>query len=214
MMFKQKKYSDESAFNKRFTEKNNMVYTKIAKVYDSIIKILPIWNNWISQAIPHIEGERVLEVSFGTGLLLTQYADKYKTCGIDYNETMVATAKKNLKAKGIKADLIQGSVESLPYDDNSFDSIVNTMAFTGYPDGMKAMAELHRVLKPEGKLIIVDINYPENMNWLGVIHTKIWMLLGDIIRDMDPIFKAYDLVYTDQEIGGFGSVHLYITRKK
>jgi len=133
--------------------------------------------------------------------------------GIDYNSKMVEIAKNNLIKKGISAQVIQGNVESLPYENDSFDTVLNTMAFTGYPDSRKAMAELIRVLKPNGKLIIVDINYPKNMNILGLWLTKFWIILGDVIRDMDKIFNDFNLDYTDKEIGGFGSVHLYIAKK-
>lgn len=212
-MAKDKYYSNESELNSDFTDNNNLLYSKIAKGYDIIIKVLPFWKNWITQTIPHIQGQNVLEVSFGTGLLLSQYADKFETCGIDYNAKMVEVAKKNLESKGIAANLIQGNVESLPYENESFDTVVNTMAFTGYPNSFKAMSELKRVLKTDGKLIMVDINYPNNMNFLGKLLTKLWMSLGDIIRDMDKIFKQFNLEYSDTEIGGFGSVHLYIAKK-
>jgi ubiquinone/menaquinone biosynthesis C-methylase UbiE len=212
-MSKQKVYSSDSTLSDDFTERNNVLYSKIAKGYDILIKVLPIWNNWISQAIPYIEGKRVLEVSFGTGLLLSQYAANYETFGIDYNSKMVEIAKKNLKKKNISAQLLQGNVESLPYESGSFDTVLNTMAFTGYANAGKALSELIRVLKPDGKLIIVDINYPKNMNILGRWLTKFWVILGDVIRDMDKIFNDFDLDYTDKEIGGFGSVHLYIIEK-
>jgi ubiquinone/menaquinone biosynthesis C-methylase UbiE len=212
-MLIQKHYVNESSLANDFTEKNNILYTMFAKLYDIFIKVLPFWKNWITEAIPHIQGQCVLEVSFGTGLLLTQYAGKFKTYGIDYNSKMVAISKKNLKNRGILATLTQGNVESLPYDNDSFDTVLNTMAFTSYPDAMKAMSELNRVLKPEGKLIIIDINYPNNMNFLGMLFTKFSIILGDIVRDMDKIFNNFDLDYTDEEIGGFGSVHLYIAKK-
>ncbi len=212
-MNKQKTYSKESALSDEFTERNNILYSKIAKGYDILIKVLPIWNNWNSHAIPHIEGKRVLEVSFGTGLLLSKYASNYETFGIDYNPKMVEIAKKNMRDKGISAQIAQGNVESLPYSSNSFDTVLNTMAFTGYPGALNAMSELNRVLKPGGKLIIVDINFPKNMNILGMWLIKFWILLGDVIRDMGKVFNSFDLDYTDKEIGGFGSVHLYIATK-
>ena len=87
------------------------------------------------------------------------------------------------------------------------------MAFSAYPDGMKAMSELHRVLKPGGKLILIDIEYPKNRNWLGMKATRAWMAMGDIIREMPPIFEQFGFDYTDEEIGGFGSVHLYVAHK-
>ena len=116
--------------------------------------------------------------------------------------------------KGLVADIRQGDVQALPYEDEFFDSIVNTMAFSAYPDAFKAMSEMHRVLKRGGKLILVDIDYPLKRKGLGMQMTKAWIAMGDIIRDMKPIFEEFDFEYTDEEIGGFGSVHLYIAKKR
>lgn len=89
----------------------------------------------------------MLEVSFGTGHLLTQLAPKYETYGLDYNAKFVRLMREGLAKQGSSAMLCQGDVGTLPYGDASFDTIVNTMAFSGYPDGIKAMAEMARVLK-------------------------------------------------------------------
>jgi ubiquinone/menaquinone biosynthesis C-methylase UbiE len=207
-------YSSEPEDKQQFSREYDRVYTVLAGVYDLAVKVLPVWKSWLRQALPHIRGPKVLEVSFGTGYLLTQYADRFETHGIDYNEKMVSVARENLKKKGITARLEQGDVESLPYDDESFDCIVNTMAFTAYPDGAKAMSELHRVLKKGGRLVLVDIEYPADRNWLGMRMTRFWAALGDIIRDMDAMFRQFGFEFTDQEIGGFGSVHLYVAEKR
>ena len=207
-------YSTEPENKAKYTSRNDKYYSVSAGVYDFLVKVLPTWKIWLGHALPFIDGPRVLEVSFGTGYLLTQYADRFETHGVDYNEKMVATAKKNLARKGITADLRQGNVESLPYEDNSFDTVVNTMAFTGYPDAQKALSELHRVLKRGGKLVMIDTAYPKDGNWLGVQATKFWIVFGDLIRDMDKLFQAFNFEAADQEIGGFGSVHLYIAKKR
>lgn len=207
-------YSTEPESKEQFTQDYDRMYTLFADVYDLAVKLFPVWKNWLKQALPHLQGPKVLEVSFGTGYLLTQYADKFETYGVDYNAKLVTVAHRNLNKKGIAAKLQKGDVETLPFDDETFDCVVNTMAFTAYPDGMKAMSELHRVLKPGGKLILIDIEYPADQNWLGMKMTRMWAMLGDIIRNMDEIFRHFNFEYTDQEIGGFGSVHLYVAEKK
>lgn len=206
-------YSNTPQDARLYTENSDRAYTMFASLYDLGVKVLPVWKNWIMRIVPHIQGPRVLEVSFGTGYLLMQYADRFDTYGIDYNEKMVVTAKNNLNRRGITARLQKADVESLPYENEMFDCVVNTMAFTGYPDGMKAMSELHRVLKKGGKLLLVDVNYPEDRNWLGMLVVRFWAILGDIIRDMNVIFNQFDFEYTDEEIGGFGSIHLYVAEK-
>ena len=88
------------------------------------------------------------------------------------------------------------------------------MSFTGYPHAAKAMAELRRVLKPAEYLVMVDINYPRNGNRLGSALVALWRHACDLIRDMDALFREFGFAVTDEEIGGFGSVHLYVATKR
>jgi ubiquinone/menaquinone biosynthesis C-methylase UbiE len=208
------KYSSEPKNKTKYTASMDKFYTISAGIYDFLVKATPVWKNWISQVIPHINGPRVLEVSFGTGYLLGQYAGQFETYGIEYNNKMVKIAKGNLRHLNKSSFLCQGNVESLPYPDNFFDTIINTMAFTGYPDARKALSELRRVLKPGGRLVMVDIAYPKDDNWLGVRATRFWAAFGDLIRDMDVLFSEFNFEAIDHEIGGFGSVHLYIALKR
>jgi ubiquinone/menaquinone biosynthesis C-methylase UbiE len=155
----------------------------------------------------------VLEVSFGTGYLMGRYAGEFDTYGIDYNANMVKTTAANLKEKGLSAHLAQGDVEYLPYADESFDTIVDTMAFSGYPDDEKALNEIMRVLKRNGKLVLIDFDHPNDQNWLGAAVVKGWEAGGDIIHDLKGVFDKQGLEYSDRPIGGFGSVHLYVVTK-
>ena len=207
-------YSLEPEDQKGFTREFDRLYSRSARIYDWVVKVLPIWRNWIQAVLPHIQGSRVLEASFGTGYLLTRYAGRFQTCGIDYNVELTQIAARNLQKAEINADLQVASVEALPYKAETFDTLVNTMAFTGYPDAHQALAELHRVLRPGGKLLLVDINYPSDRNRLGMWLTRAWQAGGDLIRAMSPLFDEYGFSFTDEEIGGFGSVHLYVAEKE
>ena len=207
-------YSKEPENSLEYTKKLDKEYSTYAKVYDVAVKLLPVWKTWIRTVIPYIEGNRVLEASFGTGYLLMQYANNYETYGIDFNNNMVKIAQKNLSQKGVEASLQWANVEELPFPENYFDTIVNTMAFTGYPNGKQAMSEFYRVLKEGGKLLIVDFDYPSNRNRFGYWLTKSMESAGDTIRDISKIVQEFPFEYTEEEIGGFGSVHLYIARKR
>ena len=207
-------YSEEPANTQAFQETFDKFYTRTARFYDLGVKIFPVWKTWLRQALPYIQGRRVLEVSFGTGYLLMQYASKFETHGVDLNAQMVSIAKRNLVRKGICADLKQANVEQLPYADEYFDTAIGTMALSGYPDGARAMSEIRRVLRLGGRLILIDVNYPADRNWLGMRLTSFWRHLGDIIRDVGKLLENHGFDYEDREIGGFGSIHMYICQKR
>ena len=131
-------YSSEPEDGTQHIEQQATFLSRFATVYDWVIKVLPIWRNWLNHALPWFQGPRVLEASFGTGYLLTQYAGQFETYGIDLNRRLAQVANENLRQSGLKASLQVANVESIPYPAASFDSVINTMAFTAYPDGQRA----------------------------------------------------------------------------
>jgi len=213
-MAREPRYSADPADPRAYTMANDRRYTRFSRGYDIAVKASPVWRRWLGRALPAIHGPRVLEVSFGTGWLLTQYAGRYRTDGIDLNPALIGVARRNLARAGVRADLRQGMVEALPYPDATFDTVVNTMAFTGYPDAAAAAAELTRVLKPGGRVVIIDINYPHDGNRLGTaLVDRFWKPFGDLIRDVPAVLSDAGLDVQDDEIGGWGSVHRYVAAK-
>jgi hypothetical protein len=61
---------------------------------------------------------------------------------------------------------------------------------------------------------MIDVNYPRNGNRLGTALVGFWRRSGDLIRDMHAVFRDFELDARDEEIGGFGSVHLYVATKR
>lgn len=209
------KYTDTSKIDSDYTEKMNGEYNWMARGYDAYMIIFPLWKKWIKKVIPHIQGNKILEVSFGSGYLMTQYAkDDYDIYGIDYNEKMLAITAKKILSKKINAKLSRANVERLPFPDNTFGTVINTMTFTGYPNGDKAMSELKRVLKKGGKLLLVDFDYPNERKLMGYLIVRLWEKFGDIIKDINLLLIKYGFDYKDIPVGGFGSVHLFIAEKK
>lgn len=207
-------YTDTAKIDPGYTEKMNKEYNWMAKGYDAFMTVFPLWKNWIKKVIPYIEGKKILEVSFGSGYLMSQYAkDDLDIYGIDYNEKMLELTSKKMRSKNIDAKLSKENVEKLPFPDSTFDTVINTMAFTGYPDGDKAMSELKRVLKKGGKLLLVDFDYPKDRNLFGYLIVRLWEKFGDIIKDINSLLIKYDFDYQDIPVGGFGSVHLFIAKK-
>lgn len=208
------KYTDLSKIPSNYTDKMNKEYNWMAKGYDLFMAAFPLWKKWIKEVIPHIKGDNILEVSFGSGYLMSQYvSNKFSVYGIDYNQKMLEITKKKMQELKINPELSLGNVERLPYSDDSFDTVINTMAFTGYPDGDKAMSELKRVLMPGGRLLLVDFDYPKDRNVFGYMTVKLWEKFGDIIKDINSLLRKHGFKYKNIAVGGFGSVQLFIAEK-
>jgi ubiquinone/menaquinone biosynthesis C-methylase UbiE len=212
-------YPAEPADKEAYTRHNDRLYGRLARLYDLVVRALPLWSRWIERPLPDIVGPRVLELSFGTGHLLSRYAHRYQTWAIDYNWRMAQVAREKLPAgpdgtQPPAARLLLADVEGLPFADRCFDTVLCTMAFTGYPDGPAAMVEIDRVLRPGGRLLLVDVNFPSDGNRPGMWAARAWIAFGDILRDMGALFEAYGFSFSDEEIGGFGTVHYYLAQKE
>ena len=99
---------------------------------------------------------RTLEVAVGSGLNLHLYPTQLDLVGIDLSPEMLALAKQRAADAGRDVDLRTGDAHALPFEDGSFDSVVCTYSLCNIPDPHRAVAEMKRVLKPGGKLILVD----------------------------------------------------------
>lgn len=196
-----------------FTRSHDRAYTALAGVYDVAVRRLPVWRRWLERALPHVEGPRVLEVSFGTGYLLTRYAGRVEAHGVDFNRRMLDVARRNLERAGLRASLVRGNVETLPYPDASFDGVVNTMALSGYPDARRALAEMRRVLRPGGLLVLIDVGHPADGNRLGRLLAETWRLAGDRLRDVDALLAEQGFRVQGEAIGGAGSVRMWRARR-
>ena len=210
---KPQKYSQEPEDPQAFTRQFNRIYSSFAPLYNFLLDVFPVWHHWIDHALPHIEGPKVLEVSFGTGHLMAQYAKNFNTFGVDLNVKMSQQAASRLGKAGSDAYVQIANVEHIPYKKAGFDTVINTMAFSGYPDGEQALREMRRVLKPAGKLVMIDVNFPRDGNFIGTALARFWIATGDLIRDVPGVFHAIGWSCQDFEVGGYGSVHLYLAEK-
>jgi ubiquinone/menaquinone biosynthesis C-methylase UbiE len=99
---------------------------------------------------------RVLEVAVGTGLNLSAYPGGVTVTGIDLSEAMLDLARTRAAQLRSTATLLQGDAHALPFDAASFDTAVCTFGLCAIPDSKAAIREMHRVLRPGGRLILVD----------------------------------------------------------
>lgn len=99
---------------------------------------------------------KVLEVAVGTGLNLPFYDAELSVVGVDLSPDMLAIARRRALDTGRDVDLREGDAHDLAFDDGSFDTVVCTFSLCNIPDTDRALGEMHRVLRPGGRLILVD----------------------------------------------------------
>jgi ubiquinone/menaquinone biosynthesis C-methylase UbiE len=101
-------------------------------------------------------GGNVLEVAVGTGLNLDHYADGVALTGVDLSDAMLDIARKRASQLERSVDLRQADAHSLPFSDAQFETVVCTFGLCAIPDPVAAIGEMVRVLRPGGRLILVD----------------------------------------------------------
>jgi ubiquinone/menaquinone biosynthesis C-methylase UbiE len=99
---------------------------------------------------------RTLEVAVGTGLNLPHYPPGVELVGLDLSREMLAIAHARAEELGKQIALTEGDAQELPFLDAQFDSVVCTFSLCNVPDVDRTVAEMKRVLRPGGRLILVD----------------------------------------------------------
>jgi ubiquinone/menaquinone biosynthesis C-methylase UbiE len=101
----------------------------------------------------------VLEVAPGPGYFAIELAKlgDYKIAGLDISETFVEIARANAAKANVRVDFRRGNASNMPFGDETFEYIVCRAAFKNFSEPDRALAEMHRVLKPGGQALIIDL---------------------------------------------------------
>ncbi len=143
----------------------------------------------------------ILDIGCGTGFTLLELSTlvkKGKLTGIDLSAAMIDQARKKLQ--GItNATVVQAEVEKIPFKSNSFDYVISTEAFHHFPNPQKALKEMKRVLKNQGRIIIADISFPPHF-------------LFNVLFKLEPGFVQ---MYSQKEIARLAEkVPLHLVEQK
>ncbi len=155
-------------------EKEGMVagvFNSVANKYDVMNDVMSfgIHRIWKKIALSHTglkKGQRALDVAGGTGDLTIEMSKQVGPSGevilSDINEAMLEQGRQRLIDKGIAGNVkfVVASAEDLPFEDNSFDCITIAFGLRNVTHQDKALSSMYRVLKPGGRLLILEFSKP------------------------------------------------------
>ena len=143
------------------------IFTGIAASYDRVASVLslgqdPRWRHALVDAIDAQPTDRVLDVATGTGMVAQALHDRYgcAVVGLDQSEDMLRVARTR---EGIYEAIVDGRAEHLPFAEATFDHLTFTYLLRYVDDPAATMREMVRVLKPGGRIGMVEFGVPRRL---------------------------------------------------
>ena len=177
------------------TERIRDLFDSIAKDYDKLNHILSldVDKTWRKRAIKQIvetRAQQILDIACGTGDFSIEIARKAhpdtKITGLDLSEGMLKVMDGKVASAGLQERIVtmQGNSEKMDFADGSFDRVTIAFGIRNFENRETALKEILRVLKPGGRLVILELSVPSNpvLNWLYKLYfTKILPWIGGLV---------------------------------
>ena len=188
----------------RLTNKGERIrdmFDSIAPRYDLLNRLLSLgidrrWRRFAVRQIRFSEGGRVLDVATGTADVALQIAavtpDTVTITGVDFSPQMVELGREKVKQSPFsgRISLQVAPCESIPFEENSFDSATIAFGIRNVVDRVCGLKEILRVLKPGGRIVVLEFSNPRSKIFKAAYNfyfLKILPLVGGLISN----FSAY-----------------------
>lgn len=183
-------------------EKANIgnLFNRIAPTYDKLNHLLSagIDKRWRRKAVKMMRrNENVLDVAIGTADFAVELLHQSKAShvvGIDLSDEMMRLGKEKMERLNLQDKVAFRYVDAtnMPFEDSSFDAVTCAFGVRNFADLDKGLSEMHRVLKPDGELVILEFSYPENpliRFCYDFYFSKILPLVGKWLSKDDTAYK-------------------------
>jgi ubiquinone/menaquinone biosynthesis C-methylase UbiE len=175
---------------------------------------VPFIGNWRSNLLREVSG-RVLEVGAGSGPNLDHYQAEASIVATEFNEESIAQAHSKANAR---IRLASADIEHLAFPDGTFDAVVATLVFCSVERPVIGFREVRRVLKPGGKLYLID-HVRSHHAWLGRLQDRLnprWCAFADgcnLNRDTEGNLRAAGFELISLKVNFLGLVKTMVVRK-
>ena len=181
-------------------EQVTQMFDTISSDYDGLNRVISLgidvkWRKKVVAIIAAKNPENILDIATGTGdlaILMTTTSAK-KIIGLDLSSGMLEVGKQKILEKKLsqKIEMVLGDSEKIPYDDNHFDAITVSFGIRNFETLEKGLAEIYRVLKPKGILVILETSVPTKFPFKQgyAFYTKIILpLIGKVFSKDDNAY--------------------------
>ncbi|MDE7123752.1 MAG: bifunctional demethylmenaquinone methyltransferase/2-methoxy-6-polyprenyl-1,4-benzoquinol methylase UbiE [Alistipes sp.] len=153
-------------------EQVRAMFDGIAARYDLLNHVLSmdvdrLWRRRAVRQVAAVAPRRILDVATGTGdlaIALARALPGARVTGVDLSEGMLAGAREKVAARGLsdRIELVQGDAERLEWADGTFDAVTVAFGVRNFGDLEAGLRELVRVLRPGGRLVVLEFSRPRN----------------------------------------------------
>jgi phosphatidylethanolamine/phosphatidyl-N-methylethanolamine N-methyltransferase len=194
-------------------------YNRLAPYFEGLEAVMEglIFKGWRKKCWAEVQGHHILEVGVGTGKNFDYYPADARITALDFSQEMLKQAAEKQSRKNIAVDLHLLDVQSLPFADNSFDTVIATFVFCSVPLPLKGLKELYRVCRPNGQVILLEHVLSSNrcLAWLmNCINPAVVALVGaNINRNTLKNVQAcpFSSVHVDERSGDI--IKLIVAKK-
>jgi len=202
------------------TENPATLNRQVQKMFSDIAPRYDLLNRWLScgrdqywrkRAVTRLSpqaGERFLDIATGTADVALEIIRNVpkgtaQVVGMDFSEKMLELAQQkiNSQKKENSIQLESGSAESLPFEDNYFDGTTTAFGVRNFSDVSQSLREMHRVLKPGGRCVILEFSLPRNSILNALYRFYFELLLPQVGRLVSKHPSAY--TYLPKTVASF-----------
>lgn len=176
------------------------VFENIYENYDTMNSVISFqrhkaWRKDVMKRMKVQEGSKALDVCCGTGdwsfSLAEEVGSSGEVVGLDFSKNMLSVAQHKLDAQeqDIPLQFVHGNAMELPFDDHSFDYVTIGFGLRNVPDYMTTLKEMHRVLKPGGKVVCLETSQPTLIGYRQLYFFYFRFIMPLLAR---VLVKSYD----------------------
>jgi demethylmenaquinone methyltransferase/2-methoxy-6-polyprenyl-1,4-benzoquinol methylase len=199
------------------------MFNNISSNYDFLNRILSVGIDiiWRKKALSFLKKDNpklILDIATGTGdfaLEALAQLQPEKIIGVDISEGMLAKGKEKMKSKNLdhKIELQTGDSERLLFEDNTFDAVIVAFGVRNFENLEKGLADMYRVLKPNGKVVILEFSKPKSFPIKQLYNFYFKNILPNIGKVVSKDARAYTYLPESVQVFPEGRSFLDILEK-